>query len=331
MELTVLAPHAGWLAAGVVLDFVFGDPVYASHPVRLMGRTLSGLETLLRRWGWNGYGGGILLFLGLAAIWCGGICALLLTVGRYSVVAAVVIHILLVYSMVALRDLLSHAWKVEVAAMAADVTGARAAIGQLVGRDTSRMSGEDCRRAAVESLSENLVDGFVSALFWYWLAGIPGLLLFKIVSTMDSMVGYKTPRYLEFGWCGARLDDLFNWMPARLSWLLIGMTAFVVPNCSAWKALRIGWTQHSLVPGPNSGWSEATMAGALQRKLVGPIWANGQLVTEIWIGDAADLPLTTREEMLRAMILTAVAGCLAALLAVLLLIASLRAHVVPFV
>ena len=91
----------------------------------------------------------------------------------------------------------------------------------LVGRDTDRMDAGACRRAAVESLSENLTDGFVSPVFWYVLAGIPGLVLFKVVSTMDSMVGYKTPRYLRFGWCGARLDDVMNFVPARLTWLVI--------------------------------------------------------------------------------------------------------------
>ena len=87
----------------------------------------------------------------------------------------------------------------------------------------------DCRRATIESLSENLTDGFTSPLFWYVIGGVPGLVLFKVVSTMDSMVGYKTPRYLRFGWCGARLDDVMNFVPARLTWLLIAVAAAVPP------------------------------------------------------------------------------------------------------
>ena len=102
-----------------------------------------------------------------------------------------------------------------------DIERARHAVSALVGRDTDRMDGPACRRAAVESLSENLTDGFVSPMFWYVLAGVPGLVLFKIVSTMDSMVGYKTPQYLRFGWCGARLDDVMNYLPARLTWFVI--------------------------------------------------------------------------------------------------------------
>ena len=90
-----------------------------------------------------------------------------------------------------------------------------------MGRDTTAWTRAACRRAAIESLSENLTDGFISAIFWYVLPGLPGLVVFKVVSTMDSMVGYKTPRYLRFGWCGARLDDVMNFVPARLTWLLI--------------------------------------------------------------------------------------------------------------
>src|SRR5204863_1573014 len=128
----------------------------------------------------------------------------------------------------------------------------------------ARMDGAACRRAAVESLGENLTDGFTSALFWYVLAGVPGLVLFKVVSTMDSMVGFKTPRYLRFGWCGARLDDVMNFVPARLTWLLLAATAAFVPDCSSATAFRIGLRQHAILPSPNSGWSEAAAAGAIR-------------------------------------------------------------------
>ena len=156
-----------------------------------------------------------------------------------------------------------------------DLDAARQAVSALVGRDTDRMDGAACRRAAVESLSENLTDGFVSPVFWYVLAGLPGLVLFKVVSTMDSMVGYKTPRYLRFGWCGARLDDVMNYVPARATWLVIAALAAVFPGYSGRKAWTVGLRQHGLLLGPNSGWSEAATAGALERRIVGPIWLNG--------------------------------------------------------
>ena len=138
-----------------------------------------------------------------------------------STTAAWLVHVLLVYSLLALGDLLHHVWRIESAVRRDDIDRARHAVSAFVGRDTDRMDGPACRRAAVESLSENLTDGFVSPVFWYVLAGLPGLVLFKIVSTMDSMVGYKTPQYLRFGWCGARLDDVMNYVPARLTWFVI--------------------------------------------------------------------------------------------------------------
>jgi adenosylcobinamide-phosphate synthase len=195
-----------------------------------------------------------------------------------------------------------------------DLPAAHRAIANLVGRDTDRMDGAACRRASIESLSESLTDGFTSPLFWYLLLGLPGLVLFKVVSTMDSMVGYKTPRYLRFGWCGARLDDVMNYIPARLTWLLIAAIAACLPGCSASKALRIGWQQHAIVLGPNSGWSEAAAAGAIQRRLVGPIWLRGSLVTDVWIGDPADPPVSTHADVWRAIAVVVATGLVAAIL-----------------
>ena len=312
-----LAPDPWLLAAGVALDLAIGDPVYAWHPVRLIGWTLTKCETLLRRIGCDGYGGGVALFLMLSLLWVGGAIAVFRVLNGP---AALVLHVFLVYSLLALRDLLRHGYDVENAAAQGDEAGARTAISKLVGRDISKMDSAACRRAAIESLSENLTDGFVSPIFWYALGGLPGLLLFKVVSTMDSMVGYKTPRYLKFGWCGARTDDVMNWIPARLTYLLIAFVALFVPGCSARKALRIGWRQHAIVPGPNSGWSEAATAGAIERKLIGPIWANGNLVTDVWLGDPNDLPAGGDSDFPRAAYLNSITGILASLIAIGLLI-----------
>jgi adenosylcobinamide-phosphate synthase len=312
----VLQPNAWLLAGAVLLDLLIGDPVYAGHPVRLMGRTLTWFKEHLRSAGFDGYGGGIALFLLLAVVWAGGLSTTLFTIALWNQSAALVLHLLLVYSLLALHDLLRHAWAVEISARRKDLEGARIAIARLVGRDTSRMDIAACRRAAIESLSENLTDGFVSPLFWYALGGIPGIVVFKIVSTMDSMVGYKTPRYFYFGWCGARLDDLMNLLPARMTWLLICAVALLAPGCSCAKALRIGWRQHAVLPGPNSGWSEAATAGAIQRRLIGPIWANGNLVTDIWLGDPSDPPAGERSDLPKAAALLATSGLIAAAIAI---------------
>ena len=317
MVLEILRPSAPLLAAAVLLDLLAGDPVYPAHPARLIGWTLTQLEKLLRALKLEGYIGGVLLFLLLAALWCGGTAALILGLARWNPWAALAVQVFLIYSLLALRDLLDHGWAVEQAARQGDLPEARCRVSRLVGRETDRMDVAACRRAAIESLSENLTDGFLSPIFWYAVAGLPGIVLFKVVSTMDSMVGYKTPQYLRFGWCGARLDDLMNWLPARISWLLISLCSTMLPGFSAGKAFRIGWRQHALMPGPNSGWSEATTAGAMQRRLVGQIWKRGQLVTELWLGDAADPPAGDDKDVRRTSILITVSGLSATLLALL--------------
>lgn len=316
VALEALHGNARILAVAVSLDLLIGDPVYPLHPVRLIGRTLTWFEEKLRSAGLNGYGGGIALFLVLTAIWAGGTSALVVLLWAWSSIPGALLHVFVVYSLLALHDLVRHAWAVEEAARRNDLEGAREAISLLVGRDTSRMDIAACRRAAIESLSENLTDGFVSPLFWYTLGGIPGIVLFKVVSTMDSMVGYMTPRYLYFGWCGARLDDLMNWISARMTWLLISGVAILVPGCSSRKALSVGWQQHAILPGPNSGWSEAATAGAIQRKLVGPIWADGKLVTEIWLGDPSDPAAGDAADLRRAVVVTTSTGLLAAAMAI---------------
>jgi adenosylcobinamide-phosphate synthase len=308
-----LRPDPALLAAGVVLDLLFGDPNYAAHPVRLIGASLSCIEAFLRKVGLDGYLGGVLLFLLLSLLWVGGISV---AVVYLPPPIAWIVQTFLIYSLLALRDLLKHGWNVQRAAGCRELTAARAAIGKLVGRDTTAMDLAACRRAAIESLSENLVDGFLSPVFWYSIAGLPGLVLFKVVSTMDSMVGYKTTRYLRFGWCGARADDVMNWIPARITWLLLSLAALFTPACSARKALRIGWRQHHIVPGPNSGWSEAAVAGAIQRKLIGPILAGGKLVTEVWLGDPNDAPAGEGDDFRRAAALVIFTGLVGAGLAI---------------
>ena len=300
MVLSVLAPRADLLALAVVLDLLLGDPVYPWHPVRLIGGSLRWIEARLRAISADGYLGGCLLFVILALVWGGGMAALLTGAARLHPAAGAALHLFLLYSLLALRDLLKHVGAIDAAAAAGDLAAARKAAGRLVGRDIDRMDAAACRRSGIESLAENLVDGFVSPIFWYCLAGIPGLVVFKTVSTMDSMVGYKTARYLRFGWCGARLDDLMNLVPARLTWLLIACAAALTPGSSSRAALRIGWRQHAIVPGPNAGWSETALAGAIRRRLAGPIWLDGRQVTDLWIGDPAAAPAGTSADCRQA-------------------------------
>jgi adenosylcobinamide-phosphate synthase len=310
-----LAPNAALLIAAVALDLAIGDPVYRFHPIRMMGATLTGFEHGLRRIGADGYGGGIALFVLLTLFWGGLLTAVMTACVFASIWLAAAFHLFVLYSLIALGDLVRHVFRVERELLADDLARARTAIGWLVGRDTAPMDAGACRRAAIESLSENLTDGFLSPIFWYGILGLPGIVLFKIVSTMDSMIGNKTPRYLRFGWCGARADDAMNYIPARLSLLLIASAALFVPGCSARKAWRIGVSQHGLLPSPNSGWSEAATAGAIQRRLVGPIWMGGALVTDIWLGDSSDPPASSHDDVVRATFVSLTAAGMATALA----------------
>jgi adenosylcobinamide-phosphate synthase len=277
-----------FLGLCLLLDVLLGDPPYRLHPVRVTGTILALSERGLRRLGLDGIIGGCLLFLVLVAAVGGGAWAAHAALDSVSWILAWLWDLYLGYSLLALGDLVRHGRRIAAAAGAGDLAGARAAAGMLVGRDTAPMDLPACNRAAIESLAESLVDGVLSPLFWLALLGLPGLVLFKIVSTMDSMVGYRNERYLRFGRCGARLDDAMNWIPARLSLLLIALFSAAVPGYSARKAWRVCLSQRRLLPGPNKGWSETAAAGALQVRLAGPIWKDGAKVNDLWIGDPAD-------------------------------------------
>jgi adenosylcobinamide-phosphate synthase len=258
----------------------------------------------------------VILAVVVAAIWIAIASAAALAAARGPAWLAWTVQVFIVYSFLALGDLLLHVWRVERALSGGDFAAARAAVSALVVRDSDRLDAGACRRAAIESLAENLTDGVTSAVCWYAVGGIPGLVLFKVASTLDSMVGNRTPRYVRFGWAGARLDDVMNFVPARLTWLALSFTALVVPGCSGVQALLVGARQHAVLPGPNSGWSEAAAAGAIRRRLVGPIWLRGQMVTDIWIGRPEDPPAETRADLIRAMVLVGATAAIATATAV---------------
>lgn len=288
-----------WLL--VLLDAWWGDPVYRFHPIRLIGLQLTWWEQRLFAWGRDGYGGGIILGLILLGSGLGIYGLLFVTLAFLHPALAWGFDLFLGYSLFALRDLEVHGLEVWRATSEKNLPEARSAVSQLVGRDVTQLDLAGCNRATLESLSENLSDGVISPLFWLFIGGIPGMLVFKIISTMDSMVGYRTERYLRFGWFGARADDLMNWIPARLTWLLLSVSAWMLPKTDAAKAWRLGWTQHHLLPGPNAGWGQATVAGALQVQLVGEKWKQGKLQHNAWIGDPAD-PKEVAPEAIRTLI-----------------------------
>ena len=136
-------------------------------------------------------------------------------------------YLYIAYCLLALKDLNEHGRKVALASMQADLPATRFAVSRLVGRDTEHLSFAECNRATIESLSENLSDGVIGPLFYYLFFGVPGMVAYKVVNTLDSMVGYKTSRYLHFGWCAARCDDVLNFLPARITWLFDFVCFFI--------------------------------------------------------------------------------------------------------
>jgi adenosylcobinamide-phosphate synthase len=156
----------------------------------------------------------------------------------------------------------------------------RRAVGQICGRDVSVLDEHGVARAAIESLSESLSDGIIAPLFWFLIGGLPMLWAYKAINTADSMIGHKDTSYAAFGWASARLDDLVNIIPARLSALLICLSQRHVR-----RSLSITWRYHAHHASPNSGWPEAAMAGALNLRLAGPLQYDGEAYSKPWIGD----------------------------------------------
>lgn len=316
-----LIPHLALILAACLADGLFGDPVYPLHPVRLFGRLSVFFERTLFAWRLDGSLGGILhwiLSVGSALLaWWGPH----LLLAQWHPWAAWVWDLFLAYSLLCLRDLLAHGRRVRESLD--DLPTARRRVAMLVGRDTDRLGRDGIVRAAIESLSENLTDGVLTPLWALCLFGLPGLILVKAVSSLDSMIGYKREPYRRFGWAAARSDDLVHWLPARLSVPLIALAAallrlhpgLVFPTASRW---------HGMLASPNSGWSEAACAGALRVRLIGPIRYRGELVNEAFLGEddwPADLDAGHLKEALRLIL---VCGLLALAFGLVLAIGTSR-------
>lgn len=183
---------------------------------------------------------------------------------------------------------------------------ARAAVGMIVGRDTERLDEAGVARAAIESLAESFCDGVVAPLFWFMLGGLPGLWAYKAINTADSLIGHREPRWRAFGWAAARLDDLLNLIPARLSGLLLCLA-----GAGGWRIMLRDARRHA---SPNAGWPEAAMAGALHLSLAGPIAYDGVAQDKPWIGagrcdlTAADIHAALRLYVRACLLLGLVAG-----------------------
>lgn len=270
---------SGALALALGADLVIGDPRSPWHPVRMMGAAATAYETQARQWKLGLKLSGLGLALGLPAL-VALLASLLLSLaqGPFKLLLSAV----LVWASISVRDMLAHAWAVLKPLVDGDLAGAREALAQIVGRDVEGLDEEGLRRACIESVAESLCDGVLAPLFWATLLGAPAALAYRAMNTLDSMVGHKNARYQDFGWASAKLDDLANWVPARLSALLISLAA-LLSRLNGIRAWRCAWSQASTQASPNAGWPEAAFAGALGLRLAGPCSYAGELVDKPYL------------------------------------------------
>ena len=276
------------LLIGWILDLLFGDPPRLPHPVVLFGRLISYGERKLNHGAWRRLKGGLLaislILITVAATW-----ALLAVAKEAGTIVALAVEAVMVFYCLAGTTLAKEVRDVFLA-LDRSLDDGRRQVARIVGRDTSELSHEEVRKAALETLAENLSDGVVAPLFWFAVGGLPAMMGYKMINTLDSMISYHTPRYLRFGTVAARVDDVANYVPARLTALLMILVArrprlfsFVVRHGS----------RHA---SPNSGWPEAALAGILGCRFGGPHKYFGETFYKPYIGEN-DRPLSTADMM----------------------------------
>ncbi len=266
--------HALALLIALALDAVFGEPdalwKRVPHPAVLMGRAVGWTDRMMN------HGQGRVV---TGAIAIGALTLLAWFAGSVLARLGWPIEVLVAAVLLAQRSLVDHVRAVA-EALSLSIEDGRAAVARIVGRDTAGMDESQVARAAIESAAENFSDGVVAPAFWFLVAGLPGLMVYKMVNTADSMIGYRTPRHEAFGKAAAKLDDLLNWIPARLSALFLFLT----------HHRRGGWgiilRDAKLHRSPNAGWPEAAMAVGLGVALSGPRSYHGALREEPFVNDA---------------------------------------------
>jgi adenosylcobinamide-phosphate synthase len=272
-----LLGHSNWtrldLAIAVCLDLALGDPRWFPHPIRGFGWIVRKLETLWRSTGLPLRLSGVLFWINAVSI-----------AGILVWITLPWASIFWIYTLLALRSLDVESALVMRHLERSDLAAARASLAMIVGRDTAHLNETEIVRAVVETVSENLSDGVIAPLFYLALGGPAAMAAYKAINTLDSMVGYRNDRYREFGWASARLDDLANFLPARLTALLVAAAAPLV-GLRGGRALRIAWRDGGSQPSPNAGYPEAAFAGALGVRLGGLNFYGGKPSPKATLGD----------------------------------------------
>ena len=264
------------LLIGWILDLMFGDPVGLPHPVVWFGKAISSLEHLLNK--------------GTHRKIKGALVSVFLIVGTFAVTwlflrflssvwwLDIAVQSILVFYCLAGTTLIREV-RMTFDAVDDSVESGRRQVGRIVGRDTSCLSAQEIRTAALETLAENLSDGVIAPLCWYAVLGVPGMMAYKMVNTLDSMIGYRNSRYKDFGCAAARIDDIANYLPARLTAILMIVVS------GRWRLLRFVWKYGSQHLSPNSGYPEAALAGILDCRFGGPHDYFGECVAKPVIGE----------------------------------------------
>ena len=276
------------LLIGWILDLLFGDPPRLPHPVVLFGRLISYGERKLNHGAWRRLKGGLLaislILITVAATW-----ALLAVAKEAGTIVALAVEAVMVFYCLAGTTLAKEVRDVFLA-LDRSLDDGRRQVARIVGRDTSELSHEEVRKAALETLAENLSDGVVAPLFWFSVGGLPAMMGYKMINTLDSMIAYHSPRYLRFGTVAARIDDVANYVPARLTALLMLLAA------RRPRLLSFVLTYGPRHASPNSGWPEAALAGILGCRFGGPHKYFGETFYKPYIGEN-DRPLSTADMM----------------------------------
>lgn len=320
---------AGALALAYLLDLAIGDPRFIPHPVRFIGASINALEKRL------------IFFLkiffrekelfrkqfrrGTVERITGTLLVIIIVVGTWGITFFIINYIAwnstfftdilgslfivwLISTTLATRELIVSVQSVIQAVKQNNISTARKSLSMIVGRDTGELENRSILAASVETLAENASDGIIAPLFYYMLGGLPLAMAYKAVNTLDSMIGYKNEKYLNFGWPAAKLDDIANYIPARITGLLIAISAVLVKGVAARQALTVMLKDGNKHTSPNSGIPEAAMAGALGVKLGGPATYNGLKIEKPSIGIPCNRLTTSKAET--ALILTIITSIL---------------------
>jgi adenosylcobinamide-phosphate synthase len=307
------------LATAYLFDWIAGDPEWLPHPVRLVGKGVEAGERLLRRSAQTPAvelaAGGVLTF-GLVAVAYIGTAKTIAWMNRRGCALGFVTETLLAWTCLASRNLHDEASAVVAALEADDIVQARQRLARIVGRDTQHLGTEEISRGVIETLAESCSDGVIAPLFYMAIGGVPLAMAYKTINTLDSMIGHTNERYFYFGKVAARLDDAANFLPSRLTALGIAATAAAIESASSATALQT-WLRDGLKhKSPNAGQPESAMAGALQVRLGGENFYDGEPVAAPLIGERFSRP--SAQKAAQAIRIAAVVSFLGAVTALLL-------------